>query len=73
MRIDGQRVRAARDAKGISRERLAARIGVSTKTIERVETDQGDVAAGTAYLIAHELEVDLRTLFTEEPAKESVA
>jgi transcriptional regulator with XRE-family HTH domain len=73
MRIDGQRVRASRDAKGISRERLAAKIGVSTKTIERVETDQGDVAAGTAYLIAQELEVDLRTLFTEEPAEESVA
>lgn len=67
MRINGQTVRAARDAKGISRERLAARIGVSTKTIERVEFDQGDVAAGTAYLIAKELEIDLRSIFTEEP------
>lgn len=66
MKIDGQAVRAARDAKGISREKLASRIGVSSDTIYRVERGDGDVAAGTAYLIAQELEVDLRSLFTEE-------
>ena len=65
MRVDGQTVRTAREAKGISRERLAAQIGVSTKTIERIETDLGDCAAGTAYLIAEKLDLDLRSMFTE--------
>lgn len=66
MRIDGDAVRKAREAKGISRERLASKIGVSSGTIERVEMNKGDVAATTAFLIAQELDVDLLSLFTEE-------
>jgi len=72
MKVDGQRVRAARDAKGISRERLAARIreqgwDVSESTIERIEQDRpGSPSATTVYLIAQELDVAIDSLFTEE-------
>jgi transcriptional regulator with XRE-family HTH domain len=66
MRVDGNAVRAAREAQGISQERLAAKVGVSSDTIWRVEQNRGDVAAGTAYLIAVELGVDLKSIFTSE-------
>lgn len=75
MKISGDRVRAARkadrnreDGRVLSREKLAARVGVSAATIERVERDVGDVAAGTAFLIATELGVSLESLFTEGEA-----
>lgn len=68
MRVNGQAVRAARDAKGISRERLAARVDVSTSTVERIEQERGGpgISATTIYLIAKELGVELASLFIEE-------
>jgi transcriptional regulator with XRE-family HTH domain len=73
MKVDGEAVKAARKAKMVdgremSRELLAVRVGVSADTIARVEQNRGDVAAGTAYLIAQELEVPLESLFTENGA-----
>lgn len=69
VKIDGDAVKQARKAKlvdgrGMSRAILAVRIGVSPETIARVERNLGDVAAGTAYLIAEELGVPLESLFT---------
>lgn len=68
MRVNGQAVRAARDAKGISRERLASRIDVSTSTVERIEQERGGpgISATTVYLIAKELGVSIESLFTED-------
>ena len=68
MKVNGQAVREARRAKGLSREELAVAVGVSVHTISRIERDLGDAIAGTAYLIAQELDVDLESLFTEVPA-----
>ena len=36
--IDGQVIRRAREAKGWSREKLAAELGLSHRTVERYET-----------------------------------
>ena len=50
----------------MSRERLAVRIGVSAETIARVERNQNDVAAATAYKISQELDLNLDDMFIEE-------
>ncbi len=68
MKIDGQAVRDARKAREVTAEQLAHDVGVSTATISRIERGVGDVAAGTAYLIAQTLDVPLESLFTEGAA-----
>lgn len=69
MKLDGIQIRQAREAQKprLSRERLAARIGVSSDTIVRIEEgSQPGVAAGTVFLVARELGLDLESLFIED-------
>ena len=70
MRFQGDLVEAARKRHGLSRFRLAVLVGVTDATIENVEKNKTDVAASTAYKIAHTLDVPLEDLFAES---ESVA
>jgi transcriptional regulator with XRE-family HTH domain len=66
MRINGDAIRAARKAKGMSREQLAVHVGVSYATIGNAERGETDTAAGTAWLIAETLGVPIQSLFVDE-------
>jgi transcriptional regulator with XRE-family HTH domain len=65
MKIDGRAIRKRREKLGLSQERLAALVGVSSGTIERVEGFKGDVAAIKAYRIARALDLPLESLFID--------
>jgi len=63
----GQTVRALREAKGLSRERLAARVDVSSSTIRRLEEGHAPKIA-TLRSIARVLDVSLAELLAEDAA-----
>jgi DNA-binding XRE family transcriptional regulator len=66
MKLDGDAIRRARKAKGMSREQLAVAVGVSMATIGSAERGDYDTRALTAGRIAEILEVSVSSLFTDE-------
>lgn len=60
-------VRRAREAAGLSQERLAARAGLSTRTVARIEGGE-DTTIGTLAAIARALGVAVVDLITEVAA-----
>jgi len=55
-------VRAKREAKDLSRDKLAAKVGVHVSTIIRLETQNDIPKTQTMFDLADELDIDLATL-----------
>lgn len=66
MKLSGNRVRAARDAKGMSRSEVARLAHTSIDTIKRAEAGTNDPAASTLARIAQALDVPVGDLFVED-------
>ena len=67
VRIDGAKVRAAREAKFLSQRELAAKAGVNHNTVWRIEgSDSIEVHPRTIRKIAEALSVDPASLVPEE-------
>ena len=60
----GRQVQALRDAKGLTQEQLAERIGRSVDTVSNIERGVNATRIEVAYQIAVELGVSLPDLFT---------
>src|SRR6478735_7396345 len=58
----GERLRAARAARGLSLRVLASRLGVSPSLISQIETGRANPSVSTLYAIAAELDVSLDEL-----------
>src|SRR6476620_11417751 len=58
----GERLRAARTARGLSLRVLASRLGVSPSLISQIETGRANPSVSTLYAIAAELDVSLDEL-----------
>lgn len=58
-----ERLRQAREAKGITQKQLAKRVGVAVSTIQRAEYGPHEPSAVTLAMIAGELDVSLDELF----------
>lgn len=58
-------LRAARDARGLSREKVAARIGYSAKQIERWENGETPVKRMHLMALARVYEVEVETLIDD--------
>jgi transcriptional regulator with XRE-family HTH domain len=58
----GERLRAARTARGLSLRELAARLRVSPSLISQIETGRSNPSVSTLYAIADELDVSLDEL-----------
>jgi transcriptional regulator with XRE-family HTH domain len=67
----GDRLRQARQARGLSLRRLAALVGVSPSLISQVETGRAKPSVNTLYALANELGISLDVLLfmdTQPPA-----
>jgi transcriptional regulator with XRE-family HTH domain len=58
----GERLRGARQARGLTLRELAKRLGVSPSMISQIETDRASPSVSTLYSIANELDVSLDEL-----------
>lgn len=58
----GERLRAARQAQGLTLRELAQRLGVSPSMISQIETGRASPSVSTLYAIANELHVSLDEL-----------
>ena len=69
----GDRLRQARQARGLSLRRLAALVGVSPSLISQVETGRAKPSVNTLYALANELGISLDVLLfmdTQPPAND---
>lgn len=57
--IMGQRIRAARKARGIKAEKLAESVGIAVESIGHIECGSRKPSLGTLYRIAEALDVSL--------------
>jgi transcriptional regulator with XRE-family HTH domain len=70
----GERLRAARRARGLSLRTLAERLGVSPSLISQIETGRANPSVSTLYAIAAELDVSLdELLFNDRRPAETAA
>ena len=69
----GQRLRAAREAHGISLRTLAKRIEVSPSFISQVELGRASPSVGTLYALVTALGLSLDDVMTEEPGAQPTA
>jgi transcriptional regulator with XRE-family HTH domain len=70
----GDRLRQARQARGLSLRRLAERVGVSPSLISQVETGRARPSVNTLYALANELGVSLDVLLfmdTQPPVSDA--
>ncbi len=58
----GERLRAARQARGLTLRELAQRLGVSPSMVSQIETGRASPSVSTLYAIANELDVSLDEL-----------
>jgi len=63
--LQGQRIRAARLARGLTLARLAADIGVTAGAVSQWETGATSPRLGMSYAIAEALGTDHRSLFAD--------
>ena len=73
IRFDGSAVRRARREGGLTATQLAASIGVSEKTVARIERGENAPAFGTAAQIAKVLGVSLDSLAVHTPDADTPA
>jgi transcriptional regulator with XRE-family HTH domain len=71
--IDRNRLRAAREARGLSRERLAAAAGISTRTIARAELGEAQPVRVVVVALAMALGVEVESLTHDDLATPAVA
>ena len=65
----GERLRAARQGRGLSLRDLAERLGVSASLISQIETGRANPSVSTLYALVDELDVSLdELLFAERRA-----
>ena len=69
----GERLRAARTARGLSLRVLASRLGVSPSLISQIETGRANPSVSTLYAIAAELDVSLDELLFNDRRPPEVA
>jgi transcriptional regulator with XRE-family HTH domain len=62
-RAVGGRVKALREARGVSRERLAARMGLDPELLGRAEMGRAHLSSSQLYAVTLELHVPMRLLF----------
>jgi transcriptional regulator with XRE-family HTH domain len=70
--LKGERIKAARERKGLTQAELAKRCGrLSTRQLQRIETGDSDVTGDTLIKIARELNVSLDYLAgrVDEPSQ----
>ncbi|MBC6718667.1 helix-turn-helix domain-containing protein [Aurantimonas sp. DM33-3] len=67
----GRKVQELREARGLTQEHLAARIGRSVDTVSNIERGMNATRIEIAYLLAAELHVRLSDLFDIEGASKS--
>ena len=72
MKIDGDKVRALRDAKSWSQQHLARASGLSERTIQRVELESAG-SAETRLALASALDVPVSELFVEPESSGALA
>ena len=65
-RLVGRNVRRARDAAGLSQEKLAEAAGVSQQYLSGVETGKRNVTVVTLYFLAEQLKVGVPDLVTPD-------
>jgi transcriptional regulator with XRE-family HTH domain len=63
-----KRIAEIREAKKLSRQQLAERLGVTYLQVYRIETGVVDVSADTAASVADALDVSVASLFRESRA-----
>ncbi|HVX20541.1 MAG TPA: helix-turn-helix transcriptional regulator [Acidimicrobiales bacterium] len=63
----GDRVRALRQAKGLSQERLGELVGISKNYVSSVELGERNVGLRTVLLLGHALDVDPASLIAGLP------
>jgi transcriptional regulator with XRE-family HTH domain len=69
----GERLRAARTARGLSLRELAGRLAVSPSLISQIETGRSNPSVSTLYAIADELDVSLdELLFNDRRSAEPI-
>jgi transcriptional regulator with XRE-family HTH domain len=67
MKVDGEKLRAARTARFLERSELASRAGITRRTIDRMEADEeGGHRLSTIRKLAEALEVDPHELLEDE-------
>jgi len=66
VRVVGERVRAARQAAGLSQSRLERDAGVRPTTVSQLERGEGDPTVYDLYRLASALDVELRALLPDE-------
>jgi transcriptional regulator with XRE-family HTH domain len=59
----GQRLRAEREARGVSLRELARRLAISPSALSQIETGRSRPSVGTLYAIVSELDMSLDELF----------
>ena len=69
----GKHVQGLRDAKGLTQEQLADRIGRSVDTVGNIERGVNATRIEVAYQIAKELDVGLSDLFAFDPTRIATA
>lgn len=62
----GPRLKAARDARGLSLRELARRVGVSPSLVSQIENGRGAPSVNTLYSLVTELEISVDMLFSDE-------
>lgn len=72
----GQRIRAIRESRGLSQDRLADRMGTNRNAVSRHEKGENDMSVGTFFQYAEALEISPQALapdrFRQESAPEDV-
>lgn len=61
----GLRIRAMRDARGMTRKALAAKAGIAADTLRDIESGRSGTAVGTLYALADGLDVPVEQLFAD--------
>lgn len=62
----GPRLRAAREARGLTLRELARRIGVSPSLVSQIENGRGAPSVNTLYALVTELDISVDTLFSDD-------
>lgn len=59
----GRRLRELRDARGLTRKELSARLGRGFKQVRKYESGENRISAGMLYLAAQHLDVEVTAFF----------
>lgn len=68
MKVNGERVAALREGLNLNREQLAVKAGISSRTLARIENEEGPINRSTLFVLAHALDCDAADLTGLEQA-----